>query len=84
VAEPGRGLSLFEDEEVILAVGLGEVVAGDLEEARALDLGADDGLVEAVVGTVAIAVNYAETGTGVERHAQVGENELGVGDLVAS
>jgi hypothetical protein len=77
-----RGLSLFEDEEVILAVGLGEVVAGDLAEAGALDLGSDDGLIEAMVGAVAVAVNDAEAGAGLERRAQVGEDELGAGDLV--
>ena len=75
----GRGLSLFEDEEVVLAVRLGEIVAGDLAEAGALDLGSDDGLVEAMVRAVAVVINDAEAGAGLERRAQVGENEAGDG-----
>lgn len=55
LAERVRGLSLFEEEEVVLAVGLGEVVTGYLAESRAPDLGANDGLIEAVVGAVAVA-----------------------------
>jgi hypothetical protein len=80
--KPRSRLFLFEDEEVILAVGLGEIVAGDLVEAGALDFGTYGGLIEAVVGAVTIFVNDAEAGTGFEGRTQVGEHELGMGDLV--
>ena len=76
------GLTLFEDEEVILAVGLGEGVAGYLVEAGRFYFGAEDGFVEAVVGAVAVAVDDAEAGSGLEGGAEVGEHELGMGDLV--
>ena len=64
---PDPRLLDFEDEKVILAVGLGEIVTRDLAEAGALDFGTYDGLIEAVVGAVAVFVDDAEAGTGLER-----------------
>jgi len=65
-----------------LAVGLGEGVAGYLVEAGRFYFGAEDGFVEAVVGAGAVAIDDAEAGSGLEGGAEVGEHELGVGDLV--
>jgi hypothetical protein len=78
----GIGLFLLEDEEVVLAVGFGEVVAACLFEAGAFDFGADDFFVEAVVGSVAVAVDDAEESAGAHGGVEIGEENLGVGDLV--
>ena len=75
-------LSLFKDEEVILPVGLGEIIAGDLAEAGPFNLGADDRLVEAVVRAIAILVDDAEASSGLKRHSKIGKDKLGMRDLV--
>ncbi len=65
-----------------MAVGFGEGVAGYLVEAGRFYFGAEDGFVEAVVGAGAVAVDDAEAGSGFEGGVEVGEDELGVGDLM--
>ena len=65
-----KNLSLYEDEEVIFVVSLSKVVAAYLTKTGVLNLSSNNGLVKAVIGAIAIAVDDAEAGAGFERRVK--------------
>jgi hypothetical protein len=76
--------AFFENQKVILAIRLGEIVAGDLAEAGVLHLGAHNGLVKTMVRARAVTVNDAEASAWLQRRAQIGKHQWGMRDFVVN
>src|ERR1700728_4317321 len=74
--------SLLEDQEIVLLVCLGEVVAGDLAETGMFNLSTNDGLVQTMIRTVAILINNAEACPWFKGGVQIGQQKRGMRDFV--